>query len=279
MMKIGCGTVLFRKYALEDALKAIRDAGFEYFETQAVGAWCPHVDVYRDDPADLLALKRKYGFKGITALWTLDGSLIANDKCVESGRRSIEWAEAAEIPIVHIGEGFKPKDMSEDEAFKRIEDRINELTAHARTHGVKLAVEPHGTYSLTMNGLLKIISYGDPDTLGVNYDAANVFRSCFVDSGNADAKWQKIESREDEVEVLKAVIDRVVHMHVKDLNADRKCVAVGSGLVKIRECIGLLKEHGYDGAVSVETEGDDSFREAADLARKSYVSLLEMIGE
>jgi sugar phosphate isomerase/epimerase len=35
MIKVGCGTVLFREYELERSLDAIRNIGFEYFETQA----------------------------------------------------------------------------------------------------------------------------------------------------------------------------------------------------------------------------------------------------
>ena len=65
-MKIGCGTVLFRKFELERSLAVIRDIGFEYFETQAVGPWCPHVNVDKDDPESLVKLKEKYGFKEIT---------------------------------------------------------------------------------------------------------------------------------------------------------------------------------------------------------------------
>ena len=70
MMKLGCGTVLFRNFDLERSLDAIRNIGFEYFETQAVGPWCPHVNVERDDPERLVKLKEKFGFKAITGLWS-----------------------------------------------------------------------------------------------------------------------------------------------------------------------------------------------------------------
>ena len=99
-MKIGCGTVLFRNFELERSLEAIRKIGFEYFETQAVGPWCPHVNVEKDDPEELVRLKNKYGFKGITGLWSLNGNIIANPNAVESGIRSIEWAAAAGIPVL-----------------------------------------------------------------------------------------------------------------------------------------------------------------------------------
>ena len=75
-MKLGCGTVLFRKFDLERSLEAIRNIGFEYFETQAVGPWCPHVNVEEDDPENLVRLKNKFGFCEITGLWSLNEFLI-----------------------------------------------------------------------------------------------------------------------------------------------------------------------------------------------------------
>lgn len=277
MMKVGCGTVLFRKYDLETALIEIRKAGYEYFETQAVGPWCPHVNVHQDDPEQLVRLKEKYGFREITGLWALDGSLIGNENCVPSGILSIEWAAAAGIPIVHIGEGHKPKDMDDDTAFQVIAEKLSLLTEAAWKNGVRLALEPHGTYSLTKAGLQKILTMADSNVLGVNYDAANVFRAGFVDSGNAGARWRKIENREDEVRVLEAVSDRVIHMHAKDLDENRKCVPVGDGLVQVEACVQLLKARGYEGVISVETEGDNSFEESVEIAQKSFKALTRMI--
>lgn len=271
MMKIGCGTVVFRRFELEPSLEAIRKAGFEYFETQAIGPWCPHVDVYRDDPEMLVKLKNKYGFKGITGLWALDGSLIANEKCVTSGKRVIEWAAAAGIPVVHMGDGHKPEGMSDEDAFKTMSENIQPILECARKNRVKIGIEPHGTFSLTLKGLKRIMELGDSDVLGINYDAANIFRACFVDTGNRGARWQKIESHEDELEVLDKLSCRVVHMHAKDLNEQRHCVPVGKGLVKVGACIQLLKDRGYDGVVSLETEGDDGdFNSTCELAAESY---------
>ena len=116
-MKIGCGTVLFRKFDLERSLEAIRRIGYEYFETQAVGPWCPHVNIETDDPENLVKLKNKFGFKGITGLWSYNGNIIRPENSVETVSRSIEWAAAAGIPIVHFGDGSKSEDMT-DEAAK-----------------------------------------------------------------------------------------------------------------------------------------------------------------
>lgn len=276
-MKIGCGTVLFREYELERSLEAIRGIGFEYFETQAVGPWCPHVNVEKDDPEALVRLKEKYGFAGITGLWSLNGNIIANPNAVESGIRSVEWAAAAGIPVLHTGDGHKPEDMTDEDAYKTLEEKLGLILEAAKKHGVKVAIEPHGTFSLTLAGLKRIMSLGTSDVLGINYDACNVFRASYVESGNNQSGWKCAEGKEDEVEVLRGIADRIVHCHAKDINNDRTCVAVGEGIVNVKGCIEELKKMNYEGVVSVETEGGGSFESIVDLAAKSYAYLNRII--
>lgn len=276
-MKIGCGSVLFREYELERSLEAIRKIGFEYFETQAVGPWCPHVDVEKDDPETLVRLKNKFGFKEITGLWALNGNIIANPKSVDSVTRTIEFAAAAGIPIVHMGDGSKPKEMDDEEAYRVLEDKMAKILEAARKNGVKVALEPHGTFSLTKAGLQRLLTLGSPDVLGVNFDACNIFRASYVESGNNKSGWAIGEGKENEVEVMEGVADRIIHCHAKDINSERRCVSVGSGIVNVKGCIELLKKIGYEGVVSVETEGGGTFEEIVQLATESYNYLNSVI--
>lgn len=277
-MKIGCGTVLFRKFGLEESLAAIRKIGFEYFETQAVGPWCPHVNVETDDPETLVRLKNKFGFREITGLWTLNGNIIKNPEAVPSVIRSLEWAAAAGIPIVHAGDGVKPRLLNDEEAFKVLEEKLALILEAAKRTGVKLAIEPHGTFSLTSAGLERMLKLGPPDVLGINYDGCNIFRASYVESGNGKSGWITAEGKEDEVEVLRRVGSRVIHCHAKDLGPDGKCCPVGQGVVNVKGVIETLKDFGYDGVVSVETEGDnDTFEEVVDIAEKSCAYLNTII--
>lgn len=276
-MKIGCGTVLFREYELERSLEAIRNIGFTCFETQAVGPWCPHVNVEKDDPEQLVRLKEKYGFEQITGLWSLDGNIISNPNSVASGIRSIEWAAAAGIPVLHTGDGHKPEGMSDEDAYLVLEEKLSAILEAAKKYGVKVAIEPHGTFSLTLGGLKRILSLGSADVLGVNYDACNVFRASYVESGNNTSGWACAEGKEDELEVLRGVSDRLFHCHAKDIDRYGNCVAVGDGVVNVKGCIEHLKKIGYTGVVSVETEGGGSFEDIVALAAKSYTYLNALI--
>ncbi len=270
-MKIGCGSVLFRHFPLERALAAIREIGYEYFETQAVGPWCPHVNVETDDPEALVKLQKKYGFAGITGLWSWNGNIIANAEAVPSVIRSIEWAAAAGIPVVHFGDGSGKPGMGEAEAFDILSEKIAAITEAARAHQVRLALEPHGMFSLTGAGLTRILSLAGADVLGINYDGCNIRRAGFVETGNGKSGWAAGGKGEDELAVLQTVADRVIHCHVKDMNlAAGACVALGEGDVQVRECVEYLRSVGYDGVFSVETEGHDDFDFVVQLAKKSY---------
>ena len=276
-MKIGCGTVVFRKFELERALDAIRKIGYEYFETQAVGPWCPHVNVEKDDPEFLVKLKNQFGFKEITGLWSYNGNIIANPNAVESGKLSVQWAAAAGIKVVHTGDGKKPNDMSDEDAFKVFSEKLAEILEEAKKYNVALAIEPHGSFSLTCDGLKRILSLGDEKNLGINYDACNIFRAGYVESGNGKSGYKTSGEGENELDVLKGVENRVLHYHAKDINADKKCVALGEGLVRNDDCIKLLKKGTYNGVISLETEGENDFESAVELATKSYAYLNKLI--
>jgi sugar phosphate isomerase/epimerase len=237
-MKVGCGTVTFRKRPLQEAMQRIRRAGYEYVEPQATGPWCPHVDAWKDDPAQFRRLVSEQGFKGVTGLWAPHGAIIPNPKCVEGITQAIRWAKEAGIPVVHAGDGRKPAAMSEADALKLLGDRLAAILEVAQQCRVYLAIEPHGTFSVTADGLKKIMALSPSKWLGINYDTANVHHA-----------------RQDEVAVLKAVVDRVVHVHVKD-TVGGKCVALGKGEVNLVGCLQVLKEHAYAGALSLETEGE-----------------------
>jgi hypothetical protein len=105
--------------------------------------------------------------------------------------------------------------------------------------------------------------------LGVNYDAANVYRSCYVECRGQSFEWKGSEKKEDELSVLEAVADRVVHFHAKDLRGDN-CTALGEGNVKVAKCMKNLISRGYDGTFSLETEGNEAFEHSVDIAGKSF---------
>lgn len=272
-MKIACGTVTFRECSLQHALERIKNAGYDYVEPQATAPFCPHVDVDKDDPAKFAALIKNMGFKGATALWATHGALLVDPLSVEYGIKCVEWAAAAGIPGINLGDGFKSNDMNDDDAINLLEDRLGKILQAAQRCKTYVAIEPHGTFSLSAEGLKKLMSLSTSPWLGINYDTANIHRASYVETHGNTYLWRSTGTRSDEVAVLKTIVDRVVHVHVKDL-AGEKCVALGLGDVNLKGCIEVLVKAGYDGALSLETEGGFT-GEAADTLIAQSMSYLQ----
>jgi len=253
-MRIGCGTVCFRKLPLKEALERIRRAGYEYVEPQAIPRWCPHIDLWKDDPHEFRQLVREFGFQGVSGLWSPHGAIIPDEKSVYGISQAIRWAKEAGIPVVNAGDGRKPNGMSDADALKLLRDRLAEILEVAAKCQVYLAIEPHGTFSMTADGLKKIMELSDSKWFGINYDTANVHRVTYAKTDAGAYSWTPYGQPQDEVATLKAVVHRVVHVHVKDV-VGAKCVVIGKGDVNVIGCLRVLKQHGYRGVLSLETEG------------------------
>lgn len=276
-MKIGCGTVAFRQRSLKEALERIRRAGYDCIETQAVGPWCPHVDVLKDDPQAFRDLVRSFGFASVTGLWSSHGAILPDAQSVEGISKTIRWAKQAGIPMVHAGDGHKPDSMSEEEALKILGERLGKILEVAEECQVHLLIEPHGTFSLTAEGLNKIMGLSSSKWLGINFDTANVHRAGLAPTAKGGYSWKLFGTRQEEVATLRAVIGRVRHVHAKDVVGAR-CVALGKGTVNLPGCIAVLKEHRYEGAISLETEGDSTAEEGQALIEASWTFLKQAIG-
>ncbi len=277
MIKIGCGTVCFRKLPLEEAMRRIALAGYEYVEPQATAPFCPHVDPWKDDPEKFKGRVVEFGFQGASALWAPNGAIMRDAGSVAGVSQAIRWAAAAGIPVVNAGDGKKPDDVSDEEALKIMGDRLAQILEVAESCRVGLAIEPHGTFSLTADGLKRILAVCDSPWLGVNYDAANVRRATYVETVAGAYSWTPYGQRQDEVETLRAIADRVLHYHAKDVRGTQ-CVALGTGEVDNQGCIAVLQTHGYDGVLSLETEGETEPEEGQRLVEASRTYLLKVLG-
>ena len=125
--------------------------------------------------------------------------------------------------------------------------KLQTVLRTAERYGVYVGIEPHQSISRTTEGLLRIATLVDSPFLRVNYDTGNVYLA-----GG------------DPYEGLKAVRDRLVHMHAKDIafehsEAERGKVtgtpvgcACGDGVIDWKKVVAILHEGNYRGVLSVE---------------------------
>jgi L-ribulose-5-phosphate 3-epimerase len=279
-LKIGCNTVAFRKYNLELALERIARAGYKYIEVEANLSWCDHVRTDQDDPVKFRDQVLGAGFTDITCIGS-HRELISEPIAEEDLRHSLEFAAGAGVLVVATGEGRVPEGMSRQEALAVLRPRLERLAATAENCRVYLAMEPHGSLSLAPGGLEKILALAPSPWLVVNFDTANPHRGDYVGTTHKGFEW-KLDSaaKGDELAVLRPVVEKVRHVHLKDV-VGRGAVALGKGEVKLREELTILRDAGYDGALSYETEGWEDAEESQHMIEESLAfakNLLEELG-
>jgi sugar phosphate isomerase/epimerase len=275
-MEIGCNTVAFRRESLDYALERIASAGYEFVEVEANLKWCPHADPWEDDPLEFKQKVANHGFKGVSAIGC-HRELITYEQGVKDIAQALEWCHAAGVPVVLTGEGRLPPEMSIEQALDILKGRLERLAEVAEKNQVYLALEDHGSISLTPDGLPRIINLVQNDWLGVNFDTANIHRGDYVGTDRGGYEWKLgAKTSYSEIELLNKVVSKVRHTHIKDV-IGRDAVVLGKGEVDILGCLKVLKEAGYQGVLSYETEGMQDPEESQSMIVASRTYLKEAL--
>ena len=116
--------------------------------------------------------------------------------------RAIVLADALGARFVNTDEMVKPAWMSDEEAHQVMYYTLRKVEMVARRHQVYVCIEPHGIYTKTSGGLLKIVGLVDSPWIRVNWDTGNSY----------------LAGIEDPYEGLEKVRDYVYHVHAKDIS-------------------------------------------------------------
>ena len=241
------------------AIRMAQELGFRYIEPEVMTGRCL-LNVYgycnitslEDDPMEMRKAIEAAGLE--VACLSAHSSLLETVYGVDYLKKAIRYAYILGAPIVNTAEGPKPGWMTDDDAFRIMKYNLDELLAMCANYGITLTVEPHGVYTTNADGLLGIMALSDSPHLAINYDTGNV-----AVAGN------------DPVETLRAVIDHVKHVHLKDIARAETAGhdtgvtaggAIGDGEVDIRGCLDLLNDAGYDGCLSIECSGTQALKKS-----------------
>jgi sugar phosphate isomerase/epimerase len=263
-MKIGFHTDAFNSsYKSFDAcLQWAHTNGVHYIECGLIDgvSWIhglgyqPHVALY-EDPELLRRKMAKLGvqFSQVDAAYPLsgkDGPL----RGVPYVMKSIAWAKLAGAPSVDTTDGLHaPEGLHDQQALDLMKSEYEQIIEVAEAHHIVVNIEPHGYFTTKPEMMEKMLAFCDSPCLRLNMDTGNTFIA-----------------GQDPVAFLKRFIHKVSHVHVKDVSeslalsvrggqtgiAVSQC-ALGDGVNadNIRQCIGLLRDQGYQGVLSIECEG------------------------
>jgi sugar phosphate isomerase/epimerase len=152
------------------------------------------------------------------------------------------------------------------EALPIVAKGYGAVTEYAAGKGVKTMIENHGFFFQDSDRVATLIkTVGNP-----NFGA-------LVDIGNF------LCADEDPMMAVKRVAPYAFHVHAKDFYVKCACAdpgegwfrsrggiplrgsIIGHGNVNIKGCLGLLKESGYDGWLSIEFEGMEDNQRALEI--------------
>jgi sugar phosphate isomerase/epimerase len=168
-------------------------------------------------------------------------------------RRAIRYAAAVGTNIVQITENMHPPAwMTEKDAYETMKVTLRAIAETCADNEVYLGVEPHGPYTAAIDRMKRILELVDSPWIRVNYDSGNTYLA-----------------GEDPYAMLEAVLDKVVHVHAKDISveqaeAERGKVtgtavgcACGDGVIDWHRIVRILKGAGFSGVLSVECGTDE----------------------
>ena len=214
----------------------------------------PHVALY-EDPVLLRRKMDQYGvrFSQVDAAYPLsgeDGPL----RGVPYVMKSIAWAAQIGCPCVDTTDGLHaPEGLTDREALALMKRSYQQILRVAEAHRIIVNIEPHGYFTTNPDLMAEMQAFSDSPFLRMNLDTGNTF----------------IAGR-DPVAFLRRFLPRVSHVHVKDVSeslakalrggatgiAVSQC-SLGGGVNadNIKQCLALLADANYPGALSIECEG------------------------
>ena len=192
------------KWAVEKAAQL----GYEYIEPMVhfgrelmSEAGYFHTVSLFDDPYQMKRTAEKAGVKlsGLQA----HGPLGCPERHGEYLKLAIRAAAECGAPVVNTDEGIKAPWTTEEEDHVLIKYTLQEAAFVAEPRGVLIGLECHAQYSRTPDGLDRIYNLVDSPAIGINLDTGNAYLA-----GQDPYPW------------LERVVDRLVHLHAKDISVE-----------------------------------------------------------
>lgn len=263
-MKIGFHTDAFNSayFSFEKCLQWAQENGVAYIECGVIDgvSWIhglgyqPHVALY-EDPVLLRRKMERYGvrFSQVDAAYPLSGK-DGPTRGVPYVMKTIAWAAQAGSPCVDTTDGLHaPEGLDDNEAMDLMKRSYQQIIEVAEAHQIIVNIEPHGYFTTNPDFMGRMLAFCDSPYLRLNMDTGNTFIA-----------------GQDPAAFLGRFIERVDHVHVKDVSETLAALtrgkqtgiavshcALGEGVnaANIKKCLALLRDHGYQGVVSMECEG------------------------
>lgn len=202
MKDLGCSTILYGGFGLEQALEGIAKAGYKAIELCARPGMAPHLEIG----------------KSASYYAEIKAQVASHDLAIESiagtggiGMDSpefdavIEAAQQIGAPAIAEGAGGKSDDA---ESFKQVIELVNATAARTSQASIKLSLKPHVNNAVySTETALHFMQEVDREWVGLNFDASHIWRTA---------------AAEDPVESLQQLKDYIATLRIRDSRESRE---------------------------------------------------------
>lgn len=193
--------------SFEAGVKIAAELGYTYIEPMVHTGWelLSEVNYFHsysmeNDHLLMKEICEKQGVK--VASLSAHSPLMKPEAAVPRLTRAIELADACGARFVNSDEMIKPEWMNDTFAHEVMKYTLTRASQVAARHKIFLCIEPHGVYTKTAKGLLKIVNLVQSPWIQVNWDTGNSY----------------LAGLEDPYKGLETVRDHVYHVHAKDIS-------------------------------------------------------------
>jgi sugar phosphate isomerase/epimerase len=153
-----------------------------------------------EDPLLMREICHKHGL-AVSSL-SAHSPLMKPEAAVSRLTRAAVLASFVGTKFLNSDEMLKPEWMNDEDAHQAMRYTLTRVAQVAARHQVYICIEPHGIYTKTSEGLLKIVNLVKSPWIQVNWDTGNAY----------------LAGVEDPYEALTRVRDQVMHVHAKDIS-------------------------------------------------------------
>lgn len=183
-------------------------------------------------------------------------------KSLELNREMTGYALRLKAPFIRVftgplGEGSVSTTQATEEIWEQAADGLRQLCAEGADHGLSYYVETHhNTLAETTPSILRLLEMVDAPNFGVNLQVP-------------------LKDEPDIYETTRLLAPHVRHTHLNNFDKEGHNTFLEEGTIDIRREIAILKEAGFNGALSVEHAYHH--RPVVETAKKEFAFLSAII--
>ena len=202
MKDLGCSTILYGGFSIEQALEGIAKAGYKAIELCARPGMAPHLEIGKTASyyEDIKAQVASYGLVIESIAGT--GGIGMDSPNFDA---VIEAAQQVGTSAIAEGAGGTSDD---EESFKQVVELVNATAARTSQAGIRLSLKPHVNNAVySTETALRLMREVDCDWVGINFDASHIWRTA---------------AGEDPVESLQRLKDYITTLRIRDNRESRE---------------------------------------------------------